>query len=351
MTSPMTFQVIHQPNSSGARSPFHVVEATTGREVEWVNRFLDRECARCLAETTLRSYAMDLLHFLRWWGGVNQTDAMAENSLASVLPDYIRFQAGQQPRPAPATSNRRVIVVGCALRNEFPDVACAAEPGFSHFFWLRSSLGCGRFRPARSRFRVKEPKRIPTALSVDQVAKFWSGFHTVRDLAIVGLMLLQGLRSKEIIALNLEDVQLAESRICVQGKGNKLRLLPLGSETVHLLDHYLRLERPTACGKALFVSLKGPARGTRITSAGLRSLFRYHRRTSGVSGAHPHRFRHTFASDMVRAGISLPALMQLMGHASIATTMIYVQVSPRDVMEQYARAVARRLLPVPPVQS
>jgi site-specific recombinase XerD len=98
------------------------------------------------------------------------------------------------------------------------------------------------------------------------------------------------------------------------------------------------------------VSLKGPARGTRITSAGLRSLFRYHRRTSGVSGAHPHRFRHTFASDMVRAGISLPALMQLMGHASIATTMIYVQVSPRDVMEQYARAVARRLLPIPPVR-
>ena len=54
---------------------------------------------------------------------------------------------------------------------------------------------------------------------------------------------------------------------------------------------------------------------------------------------------------MVRAGISLPALMQLMGHANISTTMIYVQVAPRDVMEQYARAVARRLLPVPPTQS
>jgi site-specific recombinase XerC len=215
----------------------------------------------------------------------------------------------------------------------------------------RSSLGCGRFRPARSRFRVKEPKRVPTVLSVDQVAKFWSGFRTARDLAIVGLMLLQGLRSKEVIALNLEAVQLAEFRICVHGKGNKLRPLPLASETVHLLDHYLRLERPAARGPALFVSLKGPARGTRITPAGLRSLFRYHRCTSGVPGAHPHRFRHTFASDMVRAGISLPALRQLMGHANISTTMIYVPVSPRDVMDQYARVAARRLLPVPPVQS
>jgi site-specific recombinase XerD len=346
----MTFQVIHQPNG-GARSPFYIVETQTGREVEWVNRFLDRECTRCLAETTLRAYAMDLLHFLRWWAGVHQTDAIAENALASVFTDYVRFQAGQQPRPAPATINRRVIVVGCALRNEFPDAACTAEPGFSQLYWRRSSLGCGRFRPARSRFRVKEPKRIPTPLSVDQVARFWSGFRTARDLAIVGLMLLQGLRSKEVIALDREDVQLTESRICVHGKGNKIRLLPLASETVHLLDHYLRLERPHACGPALFVSLKGHARGTRITPAGLRSLFRYHRRTSRVLGAHPHRFRHTFASDMVRAGISLPALMQLMGHASISTTMIYVQISPRDVMEQYARAVAQRLRPIPPVQS
>ena len=346
----MTFQVIRQPRG-GARSPFHIVETQSGREVPWVNRFLDRECVRCLAETTLRSYAMDLLHFVRWWAGVQQSDAVPEKALASVLPDYIRFQAGQQPRPAPATINRRVIVVGCALRNEFPDVACTAEPGFSHFFWLRSSLGAGRFRPARSRLRVKEPKRLPKALSVDQVAKFWSGFRTARDLAMVGLMLLQGLRSKEVIALNLEDVQLAESRICVHGKGSKIRLLPLASEAVHLLDHYLRLERPAACGPALFVSLKGPARGKRITPAGLRSVFRYHRRTSGVSGAHPHRFRHTFASDMVRAGISLPTLMQLMGHAHISTTMIYVQVSPRDVIEQYARALARRLRPVPPGQS
>jgi len=268
-----------------------------------------------------------------------------------VLPDYVRFQAGQQPRPAPATINRRTIVVGCALRNEFPDAASTTEPGFSHFYWLRSSLGCGRFRPARSRFRVKEPKRIPTPLSVEQVALFWAGFRTARDLAIVGLMLLQGLRSKEVIALNLEDVQLAESRIYVHGKGNKPRPLPLASETVHLLDHYMRLERPAGCGPALLVSLKGPARGIRITPAGLRSLFRYHRCTSGVSGAHPHRFRHTFASDMVRAGISLPALMQLTGHANISTTMIYVQISPRDVMEQYARAVAQRLQPLPSVQS
>ena len=70
-----------------------------------------------------------------------------------------------------------------------------------------------------------------------------------------------------------------------------------------------------------------------------------------MTQANPHRFRHTFASDMIRAGISLPALMQLMGHAQIQTTLIYVQVTPQDVWEQYARAVAQHIRPFPPSPS
>jgi integrase/recombinase XerD len=240
-------------------------------------------------------------------------------------------------------------VVECALRNEFPDATNPFVPGFQHFYWRRSPLGYGRPHPTLSRLRVNEPKRIVMPLSVDEVARFWSSFRTSRDLAIVGLMLLQGLRSKEVVALNCEDVFLSESQIRVRGKGNKIHFLPLASDTVLLLDHYLRLERPEQCGPALFVSLKGPARGVRMTPAGMRSLFRHHRRTTGILPAHPHRFRHTFASDMVRAGISLPALMQLMGHAHISTTMVYVQISPRDVFEQYARAVAQQIRPTLPI--
>jgi site-specific recombinase XerD len=61
--------------------------------------------------------------------------------------------------------------------------------------------------------------------------------------------------------------------------------------------------------------------------------------------------RHTFASDMVGAGVSLPALMQLMGHAHIHTTLIYIQVTPLEVYQQYARAVAQHIRPVPRLQS
>ena len=101
----MNFRVLEQRGLENARSPFRVVE-DSGQEVEWVNRFLDRECVRCLAQTTLRSYAMDLLHFLRWWTSVNHTDAIGAGALSTtVLLDYLRLQVGHHPQPAAATIN------------------------------------------------------------------------------------------------------------------------------------------------------------------------------------------------------------------------------------------------------
>src|SRR5206468_2157375 len=155
-------------------------------------------------------------------------------------------------------------------------------------------------------------------------------------------MLLDGLRSREALDLQLEDLQLAEAQIWVLGKGNKQRQLPLPAETIDVLQNYLRLERPLTNPPALFVSLKGRHRGQSMTVAGLRSLFRHHRLRSEVPRANPHRFRHTFGADMVRAGISLPALQHLMGHSQIHTTMLYVQLAPRDVWREYTRAVANR---------
>ena len=88
-----------------------------------------------------------------------------------------------------------------------------------------------------------------------------------------------------------------------------------------------------------------------MTPEGLRSLFRYRRQVTCVTKANPHRFRHTFAADMIRAGISLPALMQLMGHAQIQITPVYIRITPQDVYQQYARAVAQIIRPVPPSKS
>jgi integrase len=257
----MTFQVIHPPHPTPVQSPYRIVQHETKREVVWANRFLDRECIRCLAETTLRSYALDLLHFLRWWVSVYRTDIVTEEALTeSTLLEYVRFQAGQSPRPAAAAINRRVVVADHALKSEFPNAPGQFAPGFHQLSWKRSAVSVARPRQALSRLRVKAPKRVILPLSVDEVARFWSSFRTSRDLAIVGLMLLHGLRSQEVLSLNKDDLLLAESQIRVRGKGRKIRFLPLAPETVELLDHYLRLERPSITDTAVFVSLKGRAR-------------------------------------------------------------------------------------------
>jgi integrase/recombinase XerD len=343
----MKFQVIRQQNRHGAHSPFRVVEQSTGKEVGWINRYLDREYVRRVADTSLRSYAFNLLHFVRWWYQDHHTAELARTDLtASTLLDYLRFQSGLEPRPAASTINDRVADADRAIRNAFPDAPCQVAYGYHQAFLQRKPMGLSRPALAVSRLRVREAKLNIVPLSVNEVARFWQSFRNARDLAIVGLMLLHGLRSAEVIALNHDDVLLSEALLRVHGKGNKLRLLPLAPETTQLLDHYLRLERPDPCAAALFVVLKGPARGQRMTPAGLRSLFRHHRRTSGVQIANPHRFRHTFACDMVRAGMSLPALMQLMGHADIDTTLRYVHVTPQDVYLEYTHAVAQCIRPL-----
>jgi len=347
----MIFRVVQSMAVNNAQSPFRVVDQSE-REIPWVNRFLDRQRIRGVAHTTLRSYAYDLLNFLRWWVDTHGSIVMEEDSVSeSTLLEYIRFQAAQNPSPAPASINRRLTIAERVLRLECPNAVAQSAPDFQHWYRRRSPLGIGRWRPALSQLRVKTPKRVITPLTVEQVARFWHSFRNSRDLSIVGLMVLHGLRSREVLALNVDDLLISDCQIRVPGKGARVRMLPLASDTLQLLDHYVRLERPPHCGAALFVSLKGPARGRRMTPAGLRSLFRHHRCTSGVGRANPHRFRHTFASDMITAGLSLPALMQLMGHANIQTTLVYMQVTPQDVYDQYARAVATQVRRVPHIES
>jgi len=347
----MRFHVIQSQKPNSAQSPIRVVEHETGREIGWINRYLDREHVRRVANTTLRACAYSLLHFVRWWESTHHRAEVVESDLSeSTLLEYLKFQSKHDPRVASTTINFRIGIADRALRNEFPDAPSQRAEGFQRFYVRRGPLGLGR-RVALSRLRVRVPKRQIVPLSVDEVARFWSSFRTARDLAIVGIMLLQGLRSAEVLELNEADVLLSEAQLRVRGKGNKQRLLPLAPETVQLLDHYRLLERPKVGTPALFISLKGPARGKRMTLPGIRSLFRHHRKSTGIKMANPHRFRTTFASDMVRAGVSLPALMQLMGHADAETTLRYVKITPQDVYQQYARAVTQLVRPIPRLSS
>ena len=88
----MTFRVNHESSDNPARCPYRVVVQATGREIDWISRYLDYETIRRLADHTLQSYANELLYFLRWWESVHHMDTIAEDKLTeSTLLDYVRF--------------------------------------------------------------------------------------------------------------------------------------------------------------------------------------------------------------------------------------------------------------------
>jgi len=329
--------VVYQPSMPASASPYRLRDAG-GEEIAWANAFLDAQCVRQLSPRSLRAYAYDLLDFARW----PKIQPLAETT-ESTLVEYVRHQLDQDPKPTPQTINHRLGVLRCLYRYHFGQEIPSGAFHFQRPYTKRPPLGIGRPRRAVAMgLRLKQPRRVIVPLTSGEVAQFWRSFRTYRDLAMVGLMLLDGLRSCEVLSIQLEDLQMADGQLRVLGKGNKKRVLPLPQEILQVLGHYLRLERPLTNSSTLFVSLKGRQRGQPMVASGLRSLFRHHRVSSKVRQANPHRFRHTFGADMARAGMSLPALQHLMGHAQIHTTMLYVQLAPQDVWREYARAIEKR---------
>ncbi|MCC6389381.1 MAG: toprim domain-containing protein [Bryobacterales bacterium] len=162
----------------------------------------------------------------------------------AVLVEYILWQGKQPRRPAPATIQSRLAAVRQWMAFQCGLITPSAGRRNSRF-----SRPGWRATPERLwRVSVKVPRRQTVPLSQDEVSRFWASFRSLRDLAVVGLTLLNGLRAGEVLGLEREDVLLGRGELRVRGKGRRLRLLPLAPETIQLLDYYLRSERPTNSG-------------------------------------------------------------------------------------------------------
>jgi integrase len=148
----------------------------------------------------------------------------------------------------------------------------------------------------RSSLRLREPRRLPRPLSQAEAAQLLGSFRSWRDRAIAGLMLYCGLRSGEVLALGIADVDVGGRWLLVTGKGSRERRVPLDADA------------PSETGSTrLFVVARGPSRGEPLTAAGLRTTFRYHRGLSGVGGGHPHALRHTFGTALEMGRIASDA--------------------------------------------
>lgn len=325
-------------------------------DVGAANRFLAHLVARAFAAATVRAYAYDVLCFARF---CVERDLGLGDVVACDLFDWIAWQSeGGRPRAgnvvamtphagaAPATINRRVaavralfehqVMVGARTDNPVP----APRRGQGLRPKTRGTLGhLGPGRPRAGGRLVRQAKRLPEALEPDEVGAFLADLCSYRDRAVVLLMLLGGLRAGEVRRLRLADVDQGLRRVRVVGKGNRERTVPVASTFFVELAAYLRAERPAGLATPeCFVVLQGATAGGPLTEAGLRSIFRHHRATSGATRVRPHRLRHTYGTELAAAGMDLLVLRELMGHASPETTADYVHLSVEHLAAEYAAA-------------
>jgi site-specific recombinase XerD len=329
-----------------------------------VNEFLGYLADRNYSPRTCRSYAFDLLHFLRWLDG----DSVA---LDEVTTDtLLRFlsacrEANPPGRPggnvysifdgrnagyAPATINRRLAALSGLfgfrqLRD--PDAANPMPRGRQARAAARGEraglLGHVSTRPKdRSRLRVREPRRLPRGLERAEAAALLASLRTWRDRAIAGLMLYSGLRSAEVLGLAVRDVDVGRRWVRVLGKGDKERRVPLDAEVAGTIQTYLLVERPETETDALFVVAKGPTRGQPLSPAGLRTVFRYHRELTGVMAGHPHALRHSFGTALAEAGVDLAVIQAMMGHDHVDSAAAYIHLAPTFLRAEFDAARTRQ---------
>ena len=166
-----------------------------------------------------------------------------------------------------------------------------------------------------------------------------------RDRALIEFLLATGLRVSEVCKLNVGDIDFYRMEFYVRGKGGKERLCLLDDIAKFHLKRYLRdrmrkerVREDDLQRRPLFVTVKSPYQ--RMTVAGVQYLLKELGKKAAVGNVHPHRFRRTFACDMILRGMPVEQLMVLMGHSKIETTMIYVTVKTASVRETYRRVRA-----------
>lgn len=208
------------------------------------------------------------------------------------------------------------------------------------FFRYGQRCGWVEENPAALIASPKVPKRLPKFLTVDEVfllletpdtKKTWG----LRDKAILELLYSSGLRASELVGLNISELDLTTKMVRVLGKGNKERLVPVGTKACVALSAYVAWRGqtfPSDNTAPLFVNRQGG----RLTVRSVERMMAKYLRQSGLQkSATPHVLRHTFATHLLGAGADMRGIQELMGHASLTTTQKYTHVGIEQLMAIY----------------
>ena len=254
---------------------------------------------------TLTAYRSDVLQFLTWLIDNTIATTPAEVSRADIT-DYLadRHQAGVS-----GLSRARNLAT---IREYFRHLVDDGQLSTS---------------PAEGIITPKREKRGRNYLSEEAYTKLLNlAGGTPRDYAILQLFLQTGVRVSELAALSLDDADLDQGVLRVTGKGMADREIPLNRKAAWALRTW-QTARPTTGHRTLFTNRYGAPLGVR----GIQKLVTRYRRASGIEKRiTPHSLRHTFATEKARRGIGAFQLRDFMGHASVATTQIYVHLSKTE---------------------
>jgi integrase/recombinase XerC len=293
-----------------------------------LNNYLDQFIQALRSEKyysphTCSNYRRDLKLFQAWLGerGVDSWERVAFNDVSGFAAQ--RHRQGRKSR----TIAREL----SSLRS---------------FFQYLIRNGVITSNPALEVSAPKSDKPLPKtcdAETLDQLLRVNAAGDDLllRDVAIFELIYSSGLRLAELIGIDLDDIDLAERRLVVTGKGNKTRYLPVGGKAVTALQRWLKL-RPQYCRdagqQALFLSKQGKRISARNVQSRLKRLIQLQALGQPLS---PHVLRHSFATHLLESSSDLRAVQELLGHANIATTQVYTHLDFQHLAKVYDAAHPR----------
>jgi len=293
--------------------------------IERYLNFLTHE--RRLASLTVKSYRRDLellsgLAKNRKPGGERERDPLSQLTQADIR----RFAAALHGKGLGARTLARVL------------------SGWRGYFGFRVREKQLAINPVEGVKAPKAAKQLPQTLSPDEAVRLVSFADDtpegIRDRAIYELLYSSGLRIAEVTGLDIDGIDDATSEVRVTGKGNKIRIVPVGRHAMEAIRRWLKTRGAFngASGRALFLGARGQRIGPRVVQSRIK---RWATLQGLTIDPHPHMLRHSFASHVLQSSGDLRAVQEMLGHASIASTQVYTHLDFQHLAKVYDTAHPR----------
>jgi integrase/recombinase XerD len=275
--------------------------------------WLDRE--RGLAAVSVRCYSKQAKAFLAAVGGRGAVSGLDAGKVTAFMVDHSKDRNGWSAK-AMVTSLRAFLRFAHATGRTAVPLAGAV--------------------PAVASWRLSA---LPRGLSQAEIGRLLAGCDRetaagLRDYAVLSLLARLGLRGAEAAGLRLGDIDWRAGEIAVTGKGSRTERLPLPAPAGEALAAWLTDGRPRCGSRAVFVTVRRPYR--QLTPEAVRAVMGRACDRAGLERRGSHRFRHALATEMLRAGASLPEVGQVLRHRSMLSTSVYAKVD-QDALRPLAR--------------